>query len=1643
MKHFLRIVTAATVCLFSFLLTLTENVAAQTATEVLESGSSAGVTAVFNPSIAVFPGGSAKTTVVAYTRTVGYPTATGRTVEIKRSTDDGSTWSVVSLPMPKWNASGVGQEAYEQSSFIDLDNMDEPQLLHTSGQNLLLVVRGWLNDGGLGDPVQEQLNSIHTKAGIYLCFSTDGGSTWGYYKSSSDNTVVSGWHVVEQNYGTDNTTLECPRIAFRKDFGKVTYPSIPALSSTAAEPPQDGYITWTKKTFNVDVDGTLSVASTDVCVASVTGWVDGTGIVDADGHRYAELMAGDNIITEAGRPSPMYLTLSGERSSVAVSPDGHAWVSYYSCSYDAHNTSDIYLAELPIPIGSGAFGGTPRSIATGIQLPGAFDVNRGYLYASDFSGHIDLAQGPSIQIACKNPQFNCLPDYQVGVAYTYVPASEDPTTSVLRDIAVLTGNCNWGGSESSITFIDAGGKFNDDGLSMSYFPVLSYAEAKDALLDFKTLEGISSGFAPSYFLLTYMKGENSSSSTTFSNIQCLTGFSYNNSDFKDVFSVGSTGPSSGIVRTEDEAEASYNAVNTYDYMGCQIGTCGFSGDLTAYPAWTHIQSLSSSIEYNTGGAYIVRPYLRGMPGNDPDAFPSGHIFSDGTGASPSLLFYWSEYHYFKFDQASSRPTISAPSTIATPNLGTWEQQSTPGFILPSGFNSNYGLFYAVYEPSTKTQGLLHYSDQRKAVSVGNVSFVVYEQDGKVYVSESCGLPPDRTNPTAFDQIPWTEPFSVDDLPVYDPEMDPSRPTQTYPTIGVYQQGQSSNTNITGDASNCSGQAAIAVCWTENSWGRTLNGTQTQINKIKMRVREFDACTGFWGPWSQVYTIHSHSHSNHPTAEVKDVTTAVVSPIVRTLDQGNQPGQPFSDELNPTPGVPTALLGWSVAWISPTLVSTADFIVTRDVGLTVDGVESIVDIRSTGNHNALTDEHLYSRNWMRVDPAGNQIVDNSMWGVYPFTQHLMPAGPNPVFYDLLVNPFVNYYTDGPSQPWLHLIGYPSMTSSENKYRWWTSVQNYRQEIAFSGTSDVRSTDPDDPWGVWHTAPVYSLVAPNYGDLIAQSTIKQISSHSYYHQSYDRNPNITINSSGQVFVAWEAIAVGDVMDESLTDFETDFDSWMSEIVVRNTDINDPDLFLPIRFVATVDLTLNLGGEANDLPQTYLYPVPWKYLLNPSITGFPKTRTLNGLQTDLALHPLIKDNDFGSVELLFCYQNLPVINNHPGGVYQMHYFEAPHMEGVPAAPTASDVDGGDWPGWGMMSDGSLNIDPKGDASYGWTQKSHSPRQHSPNFLDFSGPDHNSSHTELGSALELANSDDSHFTNFRFDSYKTSADQKQTIARYRSESLDLGGATSRMTIGELEIVNELGTSRHIGLGSPYVSTRNAPYSQYRDSVFHSQPFDLATGEELSYDRVCRLFRQAPTAPGSEKPSPSSPVSYQVELVRPDGTTIPLEQLRVGGIADKDYSASRCHIRNMGPTERKVYLHVSRLSNDAAIGVHDSDGQLSVIQKLDGRFKLRDATLSPLGTGFNMLFNDHELSVTSVFPNPVTTGSENVISFFARAVTPIELRTSLVDLLGRQVGTPMEAMIGSDWRQIRLQTNLDPGTYFLILRYGNSSKEIRVQVVR
>ncbi|HET6400417.1 MAG TPA: hypothetical protein VFH95_03375, partial [Candidatus Kapabacteria bacterium] len=460
--------------------------------------------------------------------------------------------------------------------------------------------------------------------------------------------------------------------------------------------------------------------------------------------------------------------------------------------------------------------------------------------------------------------------------------------------------------------------------------------------------------------------------------------------------------------------------------------------------------------------------------------------------------------------------------------------------------------------SNPALGDLGFSNQRRIVMTDNMAHLIG------FGGKGSGLSDnpeaiwysEQTSNSAGTALDWTPPYHLGES---------SSLNQT-PAEGVYQMGGSS------------GQKAIAVVWPA--------GSNPELGyRIEYRIKEWCICDGGEGSnWSPLQWFGIGS---------APVNVAIAPLTVPVTGSGL------------TASAERYLLGWVITWETDGLLMSKT--VLRGGQLT------------TG-----------------TNPAAMQNED---WGARYDNFTLAPAQQGQLF-PYTNNVLVNDGAIIPSPERLVIDGFVTATSNESKGTGTLNPGDLTQEVIFTGDGTKANTDVWDVNPTYVTTPTPSLGAQgtNLGELnIAPpgqcattpldapkaeiihepSGISIISPPRLY---FDRNPSVTITSTGQKIVAWEHEDCSSIASSSTYS--------CADCISQPTPCPAGALdYASIRTRKTLangwtDPTYDeIVGSANDLK--------FDWLRNPSVTAFPKTPLPDNSS-------LTTDQDPGAAELLFWQQN-----------------------------------------------------------------------------------------------------------------------------------------------------------------------------------------------------------------------------------------------------------------------------------------------------------------------------------------------------------------------------------------------------------------------
>ncbi len=1480
-----------------------------------------------------------------------------------------------------------------------------------SGKDVSLVARGYLpasaqgqgyqirnSDGSLISPSSLTGTglsyTLYTSVGIYYAHSTNGGVSWSGWTPLEDLTTQLTTIVQSGTY----YTVDHPRIAFRRDYGDWVN-DVP------------GCITWERRQFTISNNGYENYFAS----SSIHTWIgmrfyqDGTIYAAGTGGNYPAL----NSATNPQRPS------------LAISPDGGLWLAYYTVASGDWNTTaqasyyvqrgSVSLSGSPITA-TVTFSSSDKQIVASTSdasggadaiLPGYYDQYRGYFFSEEGQIYPDFdaefAQGPQIQVAVNNV-YQCQPSYSVGFVYTYAQQHNQAYADqingsyaqVSRWLSFWQATVPFGGVPENVHWYNQDKALNGyagsggSSYEMFLFPVLKYTLDNQITHSFSDpANNVEFRFA-SYFLLSAIQGQRCTGpgmgGNTLDWAYCLADISYDNgtnlSNSVPAFDMDDV--ASAQPQTCGGVE---NARVQLENIGTQIDVNGGQTDLEVHSAWHQIAIIgnggsceSEQLYENNGGSIIVNRYLDGYPYNDNNIAPDAgnEIYQLQLAGINNPMAGHDPYHYFNYDNFNQPeakngvPGITIPSSIAgfnyqsPPNteidvgLGNFQFNTFQPAIPSSGFVP-YGEYWADYVGTEKNNyyGTLGTSDQRKLVMTEDIAHAVFEDADTVFYSE--GIPNPNNSRT------WTQPLAIGKAP--GPGI-----VQTKPSIAVYEEdaldsirtleeqlGATPLSQLPAGVDRYNGLSAIAVTWTElDESGGGISAPAT----IKIRTREFNACTGDWEPWGPIQTVYAGSPDEYVYGD-GDYPVSTVAPLAwpkgHIDPQTHQltyayPTDPYIRDPALGHGdaftfQPTNLIGWVTTW--------ADM-----------------------------DANYYpGQAYIRSDVLLRASQDNSGWGTtYPSMTLVPSTAPN--YYTLYENDLV----------WLDRDDwhYVSSTTAENKATDSLAeklqnpgplspgspqlLPNYRIDLAFSTdvadvTAGSAQYSPDVAYG-----PLGALLGTDLGTPVFKPQ--------HYlpgdPPSYLRDPEITVNSSGQEFLAWE-------QTQDLNPY-VNLANWNPSIEVATTNyaplVGNPQA--PPQWNTTLvtvfsEPTPLLDGRNG---------LPFWWVTNPSIAGLPKTMLPNTSDA--------YDADLGEVELMLWQQN----DEFGNPVNQLREWD--YLEDIesPGAGT-----------WGEIPFSGTGTNPQTSFS---TFSAYSPSSLMMGNGNSPAAQNQFSTVEQGSAKIGV-----------FDSI-------QDYAEYRSEARTNDSAEAKFIWGDA-YVTEPGdtTGEQIKLGFGIDTAGWSSSTEIRDSIFRTQPFELDLGATVSYFRGAYTVAHDSLAAATSI-GPQQMLQYVVELVHSNGQVDTLERLTYDpALHDTIAPAIITTQASLLPTDT-VYLRVE----GSVQGFAEADSLFRFGNVICfGHYPAVDSTLARKQATFPSPATDG-LQVLDAYPNPLLAPGTRTTVLFS---CPKGLTASieLAGTTGNMIGQPKSIVGTGRWQSYSITAPQAAGNYFIRVSDGIDSKVLPLSVIR
>lgn len=1517
----------------------------------------------------------------AYTYVPVSPNNHVRQLAVSTSSDGGATWSAGTVTAPKWGSENT-----------PLGNVDDAQLVSVGQYNLVMVVRAWSSSTSdmAGAAYLEQPKSIFKKCGIYLCSSTDGGVSWG------------GWSAVaELSSASGCATLENPRIAFRRDYYFVAGED--HLIDLV------GYITWERKVYTVD--GTSGNEKYHVDINSAHSLYTAIGIAafNAHGGQVA-------LITTEGN-TPKYLDFGGigpERPSVAIAPDNTFWLSFYTISYpstpgsvsEEHYVLKIFLAKgyCTVSNGSASFSvGSKAEVEPTISkvTVGNYDFNRGQMSMgnrddggmstpsaldptarADADFCIDLMSGPSVQtVSNYKSESDCDYRYWVGVAFVqhfddshfveytnHTKVSFSSYTTSFDPSSTNATNLVHQSYDDDVHINNAEQQGLEHAANLSFFPVLKWTtpEPPCEYPTYPSSETYPNFYAKeSFFLISFMAaerigfdyGHDDYDPKCLKYCACVTGLSTDNKTFRRIKHDGATASNWPLIRSAEKYDPNdqglVNPIN--GYWGTKIDVAGDALMFEAHPVWHHIavsmdmdhpleeNLMEQSLQTNKARGILLKAYVSNFPTESPInmVFPSGQLFSTDL---DNGQFYWGDYQYFDFNDHELPTTITPQSSVTiapyqTFNGLTGQYAYLPpiGATTPSQFP--YGMFMYIYKSAnSETQGQLDFSDQRKLVSTGGFLHTVYTRLGKVYYGAM--LP--HSQGVGISEYVYGNSYEY--APPWGQELELSQ-NGMRPSIAVYQEG-----NAAGDATQ---RYALGIVWAEYA-----NNTEY----IKFRTAEYAHDCDYPIVWSEPYVIHSHVVAGG----ADDGTTPVLAPLVTPKNES-----PASDEGS-------ILLGWNITWSSPRLSPPP----------------------ACGN-NSSPFTGLYSRTWLRwknlTVRSANEDFGHPDAYAAP-SDYSQSAGFQPTGYPDALGSYNTLLEPSNCNDKMNPIGFPTITSTESKYSplempiAGSAPRNDYYDFNIGFTTDgskpgiwVINVDylrkPKDGHPIGWMYRNYTVTASDQNNPTAATNLglDDVIGQIY---RLERNPSITINSSGVSFVAWERMLDEVTYPPSPA---KPVHTLHSEIVAQGQAYNSA------RWITAMPQQITFQRINTELA---LNP-RFEWLRNPSINGFPRTHL-----PDRTLPTA--DKDYGEVDFLQWIENEVSLNVETpvDRLDNWYYLEKP---------------GGTTKTLGAWSQYAYEVQPAANS------------QRSVGMYEANTYGGGNKVLSVGGAAEDAIM--FHSTG----SYKGTYDSLLAGQVYSGERLMVNSLGGRFVWGNVFVGDSSASlpSRQVKMCWNIDSTTNlSNISEVRNALYRTETFDYPVGAILRYWRGFLFSDSIFASLDGPLYSPNRFLKYTVELVSDSIHVDTLEQVVVAPYNGTFGSPKHVTVSNASGIVHDAYLRVRvEMSLDTISNIAYTVQDIYARQPFEALF---DTSIVYFKRGYGELSRKTDLSVGSPFPQPIEMrqGTISLPVFYPEGHI---ITLTMVDNLGKTVSTQSVLSTGS-WQLAGLTVPTSPGAYFVVVRADNYS---------
>ena len=404
-------------------------------------------------------------------------------------------------------------------------------------------------------------------------------------------------------------------------------------------------------------------------------------------------------------------------------------------------------------------------------------------------------------------------------------------------------------------------------------------------------------------------------------------------------------------------------------------------------------------------------------------------------------------------------------------------------------------------------------------------------------------------------------------------------------------------------------------------------------------------------------------------------------------------------------------------------------------------------------------------------------------------------------------------------------------------------------------------------------------------------------------------------------------------------------------------------------------------------------WEWQVNPSITGFPMSRLLPGIGAD---------DDKGDIEMLVTEVKKYGVSGNSNTLVERLY------------------------GAGNWSNLTTEFKPSGGAVN--SQRSFGPYNGKPSFA-------------LGNLS--TNPSVIYIPLERIGAWKGTFDSVGRTRFFSGETRVIDTSFAQFIWGDV-FVGDTSSGHALRQVKLYRGVDTSGYtstSQIRDSIFRTEVFDWPVGADIRYFRG--IFADSLThATGGDFNRVGVRMKYIVELVHVAGGIDTIEEISFAPYYSQ--SIQRGTVRVAGPisTSEDVYLRVR--GEVSSIPEADSLYLFEDISKLDSSFvSYLDTTLVPYklpGNGSEVVGG--QLKIMPAFPNPVPVSARGT-SVLVYAPKSVVFTVSLVDLLGRTLGEPMELVSVGGWQRVWLPIQRQFGVLVCTVQAGGDKVSTRIMMTR